>query len=32
MPPRYVHASEVETMPAEVPNGDYMRAELGTGK
>jgi hypothetical protein len=32
MPPRYVHASEVETRPAEVPNGDYMRAELGTGK
>lgn len=32
MPPRDVHASEVETMPAEVPSGDYLRAELGTGK
>jgi hypothetical protein len=32
MPPRYMHASEVETMPTEVPNGDYVRAELGSEK
>jgi hypothetical protein len=31
-PQGYVYSHEVETPVAEVPNGDYLRAELGPGK